>query len=341
MSDQNPKVVQEIINIHIDEIFIPKKKETDFHQRDRSTSDQDVIDLAHAIKTKGLLQLPTVTLANPEETTLPYAVTDGSGRLTAFRYMVEQGEHDGIINVVLSNEKIEGIERLMRQVLANGAVERVNDKDYINSLIIIMRETGKGYDELSEITGFSQKHLRDMLKTVRLPEELRDDIQDGTLSLTNGILLSQVQGKMEEDAFNKMAEVAKTTTTTKFAEEVNDFTTDYNERMKAERKGQVAEFTPKAKLLKKIDLENMLVDAESTFEEDATEFNEGYLHALKKIFQMDPNSIAAQKAEYEQKKVDRENAKEAKKKAREADETQSMIDALEAKGIHIQKDMEA
>ena len=261
------------ILVHINDIYIPTKQEGQLRQR--KIDEPSVIGNALSIQKFGLNNIFSVSKGNPEITSKPYEIKDGSGRyhamlliyLIATKAMIdgkpmfpegvrsEDGElidgtvngkvFDGNLEVTFDDRIISTAERLAVQITTNYNMKATAAKEGIDAFVEIMHQNPEmTTEDLASYIGMSVGHVKRILKTVKLPGVARDALTTGELSLINAVTLSSL-GKVDDLVFNSMFEDAKTLSQRDFANKLAVFKSNENERKQKEAADKTGIATPK------------------------------------------------------------------------------------------------
>ena len=316
--------------MEIKKIKISQLMFTEAALRAHSSEDENIIELAADIIARGLLNLPTV-VAQEDGT---YIVTDGARRSTALQLNLANGLCEDEVTVQVKPSQSD-LETLADQFAGNATVVKTTNKDYINALYTLATEGEMSIKKLAKKVGKSPKYINQLFKTLRLPEEILDAAEAGSVSVSNLITLSELSGKVDDNELAEWTKKAATETAADFSVMVEDEKETIREAKKAERQGGSVEFAPKQKFIGKDALLEMLADADDSFTKDGNKVNEAILNTLKKTMSLDEESVAAQKDEFEQKLADREAKKEARKAERESKSVEEMEAKLKEAGYDV------
>jgi len=288
-----------------------------------NTENADYIEVRDSIRSDGLLN-PIAVKANPlygTEGQPPYIVVDGLHRLTAF---AELGKDEIPVHVVEVEDN--DAELLIKQMLGNA--QRVDTKpcEYAAAITAVMlANPGLTMSDLSARMSKSPQWLEKILKLVKIKDEdLKNLINSGKITLQNAVALSKLPEEEQKDW-------AKDAMTKSGAE----FTSEVDEHIRTARKNRVtgapAEFKAVPHYRSMKDILPLLNDAVAAKEILGNEKNaaKAFLCGLAYAVSMDPESVAAQKAEYDARQAEKAAKVEAKK-AERIKKMEAEVEALRA-----------
>jgi ParB/RepB/Spo0J family partition protein len=316
--------------MEIKKIKISQLTFTEAALRAHTVEDDNIIELAADILVRGLLNLPTVVATEDGN----FIVTDGARRSTALILNLSNKLCADEVTVQVKPSQSD-LETLADQFAGNATVLKTTNKDYINGLYTLATEGNMSLAKLAKKVGKSKEYINRLFKTLRLPEEIIDAAEAGSVPVGNLITLSELSGKVSDDELADWVIKAGTEKASDFAILVEDEKETIREARKADRKGQTIEFEAKQKFVGKDKLLIMLNDADQAFTAEGSKANEAVLNTMKVIFGLDEESIAEQKANFEEKMADREAKKVARKAERESKSTEEMTSKLEEAGYTV------
>jgi hypothetical protein len=179
-------------------------------------------------------------------------------------------------------------------------------------------------DELAKTTGFTKERLLQLFKSIRLPGSILEAATEEKVSIGNLITMSELAGKVsEEDLMDEVLPKAASQTTAEFAITVVEML----DAIKASKAGVVVDktFEPKAKLKSKDEIELRI----------AGELDEVAAETLKWVISLDSTSVAIQKAEWDKKQKDADDAKQKRKNDRLLKQLEEKKAELAAAGLII------
>lgn len=325
-----------IIQVLISKIYIPTKEEGNLRYLPKD--DPQIIELAENIAGRGLQNIFSVKPANEEQKKAGflYEIKDGSRRCQALKVAVEKKLISDSISVNLQAAE-DDITTLMDRMVSNLTVEKTKTKDYIDGLLRIKEEKGWSNKEIADKMNLSKKHINDLLKTIRLPEDTREALANDKLTLGNALILVSVVGKCDDETYKQFEEKAKTLSLRDFTTEVTEFTTNYKETLKAQKKENQGKFVCRPMMLKKGDIEDLLKKAENDHAAKPTANTAEHLRTLQMIFQVDEVSTARRKAAWEKQQKEIEDARKQRLEAKKTKTLEDQIEALKNAGYQVTK----
>jgi len=281
--------------------------------------------LVASIDEKGWWGTITVRERTDEETNESfYEIVDGLHRYTAAK---EAGIEEIGVDIIDLNED----EVLEAQLMANIHKIETKGKEYSEQLRrIIARNPLMTEAELGKKLGKSAQWIRQRLSLNKITnEQISQLINSGRIGLSNAYVLAKLPNEAQVD----FVDLAMNEAPKKFAAVVAKRVKEINEEKRKGRDAKPVEFTPVAHMRKLTELRNEFETAaagpvlisELGVTDPLAAFKMGVAWALH----MDPKSVELQKAEDEQRKVERAAAK--KKKKAEAAEKKAEKQAAKAK----------
>lgn len=310
-----------------------KISEIEFHPASIRTHDplsEDIQALARDIEQRGLLNKPTVVKLKGD-TSGKYYISDGSRRLTALKFLVEQKKVKDEIEIDV--KEVEEEELIADQISGNFNIKKTADKAYIDGLYKIAIKKQMTYEQIAKFAGLSVEYIKKLFKTRQLPETIQEEAQKLKVPMVNLIKLSELAKKVDEDELKDLLNDAAKKPAKDFAMQVDE---RINELVK-ERLGvkKSNEFKIEPKLLKKEELKAKLDAAQLAFQQNPNKENEIVLRVMKEIWQIDDNTVAKKKQEWEEAKKRREEKKEERKKAREQKKLVEQLIDMEKNGLKV------
>ena len=298
-------------------------------------TDGKIISLAKDISVRGLLN-PFSVSAQPDGT---YKLIDGAHRLTAIRLNRTNGvtgpDGDDFSKVAVSvKEDMDDNQILADQIAANFNINKTTNMEYVRALYkITVNEdptTRISLDELSEKIGVSVQTILSWFKMLKLPENIGALVGKKLLSTANAIRLSDICRKVDEDELEALTEEAQTLPAAEFTAKVET-------RLKELRAGKKTSsepiFTPTKKLIAKAQLETLLDQAQTAFDQNGTVAEEAVLNLMKTIFSIDDKSVAEQKAAWDKAQADKKTRAASRASEKTAKQFVALAEELKAAGI--------
>jgi hypothetical protein len=297
------------------------------HQAGDETVTERAEDLAH----NGILNVPTVYKMSNGATVMG----DGATRLRAAQKLqnenrtikgIEMGFFPCTIVDKSDDLNFTEIDVLMAQVNGNVTVVKTANKNVVDAIYHVQMAKKLPVADLAKEFGVSEKHVRQLLGTVRLPDDVRALIDTkGGITFTNAVKLEGVYGKATskkvygEDTsdWDGLVAQSKEMTTGDFTNVINDFVFSHEARVanmkeKAKEAGapvrQEPTFEPKSKIMDGESLRKL-------FDEIKVEGTDEELSLMKRIFGLDEASVARQRATWDEKRSAAAAAAELRKGA--------------------------
>jgi ParB/RepB/Spo0J family partition protein len=292
--------------------------------RDVNRNSPEFLDLVNSIKVSGVLNSICVReLPDPEHPgEFVYGLVDGLHRFTASK---EAGLSEITANITSMDDG--AVEEA--QIIAN--IHRIETKpvEYSKGLIrILTRNPLMTEPELAQKLAKSPAWLKERLNLVKLSDELQPLVDDGRIGLANAYALAKLPTE-EQVAF---ADRAQTMAPNMFLPLANARSKEIRDAARAGRSAEPAEFTPVAHLRKMVELKNEIGSNEQgqvlTRKHNVTSVAEAFRLALQWACNIDPDSIAAQKADDDARKAAQAEAKEKAKAEREKKKLEAAQAAL-------------
>jgi ParB family transcriptional regulator, chromosome partitioning protein len=162
----------------------------------------DIDELAESIKTRGLLQPISVAEA-PSPNEDKYEIIMGQRRFLAFKKLGKES-----IPCIVKSKKDDELEYLIDSVTENISRRDTTQKENKEVCIKLWRRWGS-IKSICEITGISEYFVRKHIKWATLPSELKNLVDEGTVSLDAATKAVEVQKYEEEPEIEETIEIAK------------------------------------------------------------------------------------------------------------------------------------
>lgn len=253
---------------------------------------------------------------------------------------------DGDFECLYEDVIIAREDRLAKQVTANLNNKKTEGKEYIDALVQIKHKNPKMSNaELAKYAGISEQHLKRLLNTLRLNDSSKEMLQDGRLSLKNAQELVRVKAYCDEEDYAKFEAMACKEDYNKFAPAVNEFIENIKAERKANKTDKPQEFQPTPRVKGKSEILNLLnvflaeyVEKEAQLKDKKDVASVAALAEIKAkkdmleiICGLDPKSVEAQKAKYDEKIAEKEARSQRSKAAREQEKlAEQMLNAVKA-----------
>ena len=172
---ETPK--EEIVDINLDELrsnpYQPRK-----------VFDEDALrELSESIKQHGVFQ-PIIV----KKSIKGYEIIAGERRVKASRMA-------GLTTVPAIVREFDDTEMMEIALLENLQREDLNPFEEANAYIKIMEAKNLTHDELAKALGKSQSYITNTIGLLRLPEEIRELVVNGKLSMTHARILSKMSDR--------------------------------------------------------------------------------------------------------------------------------------------------
>ena len=169
---ETPK--EEIVEIKLDELrsnpYQPRK-----------IFDEDALnELASSIREHGVFQ-PIIV----KKSIKGYEIIAGERRVKASRLA-------GLETIPAIIRDFNDTEMMEIALLANLQRENLNAIEEANAYLKIMEAKNLTHDELAKVLGKSQSYVTNMIGLLRLPEEVKDMLVNGKISMTHARILSKI-----------------------------------------------------------------------------------------------------------------------------------------------------
>jgi len=245
-----------------------------------------------------------------------FFIIDGFRRLAALKALDSEGAlhpslvHDGVGVVTVQVRKDSEWDALAAQLAANYHRKKTLSSLEIKAMQKLMQAQNLTLDKLAEKVGMGAGYVASLLKLQYLPAVAKEAVDQGGMSLANAIQLN----KLPDDVIENYIEDA-------MSKSVEEFTTQVSAILNEVKKNRVTNkpvgFIAVPKLRDKKELEVAYERAQIEFDADKSDVNRGKLEILRWVFSMDEQTVAAKKAEWEQKEKQKEENKAKRDKERE------------------------
>lgn len=281
--------------------------------RDVNKQSEDFLNLVNSVKQVGVLTSICVReLPDPEHVgETVYGLVDGLHRYTAAK---EVGLESIPANIVSMDDG--AVEEA--QIIAN--IHRIETKpvEYSKGLLrILTRNPLMTEPELAQKLAKSPAWLKERLNLVKLDPSLQPFVDDGRIGLANAYALA----KLPPEEQVQFADRAQTMAPSMFLPLANTRVKELRDAARQGRAAAPAEFTPVAHLRKLNELKEEVESANNAQilvrKLNVTNPVDAFKLGIQWALNMDPDSIAVQKAEDEARKKAQAEAKEKAKKERE------------------------
>lgn len=314
-----------MIEVGVDQIQLPAVK-----LREVNREDIEFQQLCRSIKNEGVLlpilirPLPNVATPNGEQM---YGLIDGLQRFTA-------SKDNGFDTVPARVMEADEYQTHTKQFIAN--FQRVRTKpvafgQHIMRMSMMCPE--KTSSQIAEELGCSEDYLNKATGLQTLTPEIGVMVDNGEISLANSIALSKLPAEEQAD----FLEQAQTLASAEFVQLVKARSVELKAAEKQGRKPKSAEFEPVARALSKKELLAELETRQSMSAVlDALGANsaaEGFVAGLQFAVSLDPISVNAAKAKFDDRQAEREAAKakaKAEKDALKEERAHDKLDPLDA-----------
>jgi transcriptional regulator with XRE-family HTH domain len=262
-----------------------------------------------------------------------FMVCDGSRRAKACIMLCEEG-HPDFQSITVQVQTLEEIDMLEKQVAGNATQKKTTGAQYIKALQKILIVKNYTTAQLAEVAGMSEGYVKELLKINNLPKVVGRMIEEGDLSLVNAIQLNKLP---EELITDEVLAAAHSLPNNAFTTKVSETLNNYKKALRAAKDPEEAKvFKPNQKIVSKEALAKLLQQAETAYSIEPSEYNQGQLEMIKKVWSIDEESIAIQKAEYEKKLQQAEIEKEKRKAARDAKAVEEAVKTLQKHNINVE-----
>lgn len=281
-------------------------------------TDPKVVDYRASIEAVGVLNIFSLRQAETGE----YYVNDGNHRLVAIKLNLLEPEKypntaalfpdgEGVFPIYDKNEQ----QSLIAQIAGNFHTSKPSPKQISAAVQSLMLE-GLTIKDCAEMLSMSEATLDKYIVISRLPENVRDMVEEGKIGISNAFVLATlpeetrkssmaawVDKAMKEDAVTFSAEAAKE-----------------DKAVRAARRGKSTDkkqFVPEARLLKKAVLDELFARAEAEFAASPESIEARIrFEVFKEIFSLDEVSVQRQKEDFEKAAKEAEDKKKEREQAR-------------------------
>ncbi|MFX1512754.1 MAG: ParB/RepB/Spo0J family partition protein [Promethearchaeota archaeon] len=288
---------------------------------------ESYVGLRDSVKQAGLLNPISVRKREDNvdgEVVEYYEIIDGLHRYTA---ALDCGFETIPVNVL----SLDQTQVLEAQIMANAHKVETKPVEYTKQIMrILAANPTMTVSDLSARLAHAPSWIHQRLNLLKLAPEIQKVVDEGKMPVTNAVLLSKLP---VEEQFAQL-DAALSTATQEFAGVI---ATRQKELRSAAREGRSPEdevFTPRPKSRKlselKEEVENQAVAKSLCKSAGVKTIEEAFVLGVKYAISLDPVSVAAQEASYNERK---EAAEEAKKKraaaraAKKAEEAQARAEA--------------
>lgn len=293
-------------NLKVVDIRLVRENEVALRQVDQKS--EKFLGLVESIKLRGFMGAITVREAKDERGLEFYELVDGLHRLTAARQA-------GLKEIPVNIRDLDDIGVLEAQVLANLHVIETKAMEFTKQLVRLMQKDPTLTEgEVARRMGKSLKWVQDRLGLVKITNEaIGKAIDDGIIPLANAYALC----KLPESEQKEFADKAATMKPDQFLPEINERRKAIAEAKKQGKTAAPVTFAPVAYLQPKalMQAESEKLDVVAKVIKDCKTPAEAAQLTMKWVMNMDPGSVAAQKAKWEAR--EKERAELAKKRAEE------------------------
>ncbi len=294
-----------IIQIDVNEIrVIPNALRT------HDITNIDIIELAASIKKYGLLnKFCVVKRYNQELDKDIYYIADGARRWNALLSLDKaQLLEDSLISVSLLPEEVTDTELLALQIRGNANIKSTANSNYVNALYLIMVENTFTTKELGDYVGVNEAWIKKILKTMNLPVEAKEKLDNGDLkSVTSAIEFGKaVKNGLDDSFFEQVLELACSESVEGFRQGLKEFE-DASLALKKQRESlepdATVDFVPKPKFAGKGVAEALYFKLAEEFEtvEKPSPKLKNQMAVVNLLFEMDEDTLLEKKAAFETK----------------------------------------
>lgn len=302
--------------------------------RSHKMTDSDVLDTADSIFNKGLLQPPTVSFRDMPDGSVACMLVDGLKRLTSCKVLKSQNKWGQSITVIELARNMTDEQILADQMTANANQKVTLPREFVLSISRLLGDNGYDIPALVKQTGISKDKLNNILKASALPEEARNALHDGRVSLKNAVTLAEYINSVPVNERAHYVEMAETLNSTELRQKLE---TDKQSRIaskKASLNGEsvnvfvpIPRFAGKDKVTQSY--EEIKREVEST--QAPSKSLLARYEVLKTLMGMDDDTLAIRKAEWEADML----AKKQKAEASQADEIAKLRAKAERLGLKL------
>lgn len=291
-------------------------------------SSEPFLELCESIRRHGILNSVTVRETKDKEGNPCYGLVDGLQRFTAAKAV-------GLEFIPANITGLNEADVLEAQIVANVHKIETKPAEYTKQLArIIMSNPMLTLRELAKRLSKSLPWLEQRLSLSKLDENIQKLVDEGKIKLQNAFALAKLP--VEEQA--NFVDRAMTDSPKEFVPAAISRAQELASAKREGRKAKSAEFEPVMHLRKTSELKEALTDkalaTKICEKEGVKKPMEGFTAALKWAFNIDADGLATQKAKFDARKKEREEAKarrdaeRAEKKAKEAAEKATDIEKM-------------
>lgn len=283
----------------------------------------------------GLTNIPTVVERKDEDGDSYYVIEDGDRRITAIRSLVKEGKYQesgeaaGFVTVRIDPRPLTDREIRIIQLKMNESIEATSNKQYIDLIWSVLFEDNKDIDSVCDEFHVTKEWLQKMLKTVRLPEAVRDMIDNKSMSVGNAIELAKVWHKLEASEQAEWIGKAQTLP-------IKEFAVVVAEEVSARKNSAVGApvvFEVKAQLLTKDKIEALKFEVETEYKKDPTDIAlKAQKELMDLLFQLDAESIEEKRKAFDE----REKARKGKTDEAQKKKVAEAMKLLAGQGIKVE-----
>lgn len=301
--------------ITLDQI-LPPKVALRVHEDDAD----NIQALAKDLETNGL-DNPVCVLENGDGT---FILNDGSRRWTATGVLADESRNIAGLSVNEITVKVIGLAsewteeaELANQMRLNTQSLETSPKEYYNACIKLA-SAGWTVRDIAESINQPQTKVGLWLRSLALPNEIRERVISGEITLANGKTLADNKKHFDMDTLSILADSAAEMTASDFSDKIEE--TIKKQKESGDNSGEtgtkekVFELTPIFPSRKALE-ENYSV-AMDQFNENPNPTTEATLNFYKELFQVDASSEARRKAEFDKKAEEAKANAEKRKKER-------------------------
>lgn len=178
--------LQRIVSIPLDQIHPSENQPRTVFEEEK------IRELAKSIDENGLIS-PIIV----QEDNGGYKIIAGERRFLAFKYL-ERREIDAII------KNVEEFEAARMTLIENVQRENLNPLEEAEAYKLLMENYNLTQEQISESIGKSRSHIANLLRILNLPDETKELISDGSLTLGHGKVLAGIKDKDEINRYSKL-----------------------------------------------------------------------------------------------------------------------------------------
>ncbi len=288
------------------------------------------IHLVDSVKAHGIMNPISVReIKDPTTGEVLYGLVDGLHRYNA-------AMDTGLTEINAQVGDIHEGALLEAQIIANVHKIETKPMQYTTALVSILGSNPlMTKAELAARLSHNVKWLEDRLGLTKLQPKIQPLVDEGTLNLSNAYALSKLPPEKQEEYL----QAALTKPSLEFTNVATAALKEYNKAVREGRAADGFKYVPQPKLRKMVTLKDQADFAEkqpdqcsviqSARAQGCTTIESAIAFVLKWVMHMDPETIAADTAKYEQEREDAK--KEAAKRKAERDAKKQQIAAELAK----------